>query len=148
MPELTDYPPDVRQYLVEYPKTTLPGSTSLLCWQVTGFGLKPTIRVSHLTIRERADDAVVVSKMLYASHYFWTGLELRVLLSEPSRGTGFWLVTVNRSRSDGLSGFTGQLLRRRVLSEVQDGALAALQSTKRRLEADCDEGRVDDRASR
>lgn len=135
MPELTTFLPSIRQYLLGYPKVTLPNATSLLYWQETEFGLKPTLRVSHLTVQEVADGAVVVSKMLYASHYFWTGLELRVLVADPSRGPGFWFVTVNRSRSDGLSGFTGMVVRGRVRSEVQGGALAALQSTKRMLEA-------------
>jgi hypothetical protein len=73
--------------------------------------------------------------MLYASHYFWTGLELRALVPDPSRGAGFWFVTVNRSRSDGLSGLTGFFVRRRVRSEVETGALAGLRSTKQRLES-------------
>jgi hypothetical protein len=134
MPELTTYMPRMRRYLLEYPAVTFPESTSFLYWQETVFGLKPTIRISHLTIQEGSDDTVVASKMLYASHYFWTGLELRVLLPDPARGAGFWFVTVNRSRSDGLSGFTGMFVRRRVRSEVQDGSLAGLQTTKRRLE--------------
>jgi hypothetical protein len=134
MPELTAYMPDIRRYLLDYPKQTLPRSTSFLYWQETKFGLKPTIRISHLTIREGPDDTVVASKMLYATHYFWTGLELRVLLPDPSRGTGFWFVTVNRSRSDGLSGFRGTLIRRTVRSEVQEGVLAGLTATKRLLE--------------
>jgi hypothetical protein len=90
--------------------------------------------VSHLVIQENAEGALVASKMLYASHYFWTALELRVLVPHPSRGPGFWLVTVNRSRSDGLSGFTGTFVRGRVRSEVRDGMLGALQATKSRLE--------------
>lgn len=134
MPELTTYIPDVRRYLLEYPKASLPNSTSFLYWQEVEFGLKPTIRISHLVIQEEADGALVASKMLYASHYFWTALELRALIPDPSRGPGFWLVTVNRSRSDGLSGFTGKLVRGRVQSEVRDGMLAALQATKTWLE--------------
>jgi hypothetical protein len=134
MPELTTYLPDLRRYLLEYPKAHLPDSTSFLYWQETEFGLKPTIRVSHLVIQENAEGALVASKMLYASHYFWTALELRVLVPHPSRGPGFWLVTVNRSRSDGLSGFTGTFVRGRVRSEVRDGMLGALQATKSRLE--------------
>lgn len=135
MPELTTYMPEMRRYLLEYPAVTIPGSTSFLYWQETVFGLKPTIRISHLTIREGESDTTVASKMLYASHYFWTGLELRVLLADPDRGPGFWFVTVNRSRSDGLSGFTGMFVRRRVRSEVERGALASLRGTKRRLES-------------
>lgn len=135
MPVLTTYMPNMRRYLLDYPKAALPDATSLLYWQETEFGLKPTIRISHLTVREGPEDTVVASKMLYARHYFWTGLELRALVSDPSRGTGFWFVTVNRSRSDGLSGFTGIFVRRRVRSEVQEGAMAALRMTKQRLEA-------------
>jgi hypothetical protein len=134
MPELTTYMPDVGRYLLEYPKVKMPDATSFLYWQEVQFGLKPTIRISHLTVREGAGDAVVTSKMLYASHYFWTGLELRALLSDPARGDGFWLITVSRSRSDGLSGFTGMVLRGKVRSEVEQGALDALLWTKNWLE--------------
>jgi hypothetical protein len=134
MPSLTTFMPNLRGYLLEYPNTALPDSTSFLYWQEAEFGLRPTIRISHVVIREGADETVVASKMLYASHYFWTALELRALLPDRSRGAGFWFVTVNRSRSDGLSGFTGVFVRRRVRSEVQEGALAGLKSTKYMLE--------------
>jgi hypothetical protein len=53
---------------------------------------------------------------------------------DPARGPGFWLVTINRGRSDGLSGFTGRVIRSRVRSEVEDGTRAALTATKSRLE--------------
>jgi hypothetical protein len=131
---LTTFMPNLRRYLLEYPRVTIPGATSFLYWQEVQFGLKPTIRISHLTIRENPEDTVVASKMLYASHYFWTGLELRALVPDSTRGPGFWFVTVNRSRSDGLSGFTGALVRRRVRTEVEEGALAALRATKQLLE--------------
>jgi hypothetical protein len=135
VPLLTAYMPNMRRYLLEYPRYPFPDATSFLYWQETEFGLKPTIRISHLTIREGRDDTVVTSKMLYATHYFWTGLEVRALVPDPPRGRGFWFMTVNRSRSDGLSGFTGMLVRRRVRSEVQDGTLASLETTRQRLEA-------------
>ena len=134
MPELTTYMPNLRRYLQEFPRVSVPGATSFLYWQETDFGLKPTIRISHLTIREGPGDAVVASKMLYASHYFWTGLELRALVADPARGPGFWFATVNRSRSDGLSGFTGTILRRKVQGEVEKGARTGLEATKRMLE--------------
>jgi len=136
MPELTSYLPDIRRYLLEFPRWPLPDATSYLYWQETEFGLKPTIRISHVVIREGPEDAVVASKMLYATHYFWTGLELRALVRATSRERGFWLITVNRSRSDGLSGFTGTVIRGRVQKEVHEGTLAALRSTKDALERD------------
>jgi hypothetical protein len=134
MPELTTHLPKARRYLLEYPNTDVSGVTSFIYWQDTQFGLKPTIRINHLSIFEEAGDALVASKMLYASHYFWTGLELRALVSDPSRGPGFWFVAVSRSRSDGLSGFTGKMVRGRVRGEVQQATLAALRTAKRRLE--------------
>jgi hypothetical protein len=135
LPRLGAELPDLTRFLLDYPNATLPNSTDFLYWQETQFGLRPTIRISHLVIQERPNQTVVASKMLYASHYFWTALELRVLLLDPARGPGFWLVTINRSRSDGLSGFTGRVIRSRVRSEVEDGTRAALTATKTRLES-------------
>ncbi len=134
MPNLTTLIPGIRRYLLDFPKADLEGARSLLYWQETQFGLKPTLRISHVVVREGPEDTVVASKMLYASHYFWTALELRVLLPDPVRGPGFWFVTVNRSRSDGLSGFKGGIIRGRVRSEVEKGTEAALTATKQRLE--------------
>lgn len=135
LPALTSYMPFVRDYLLDFPSTWLPGATSFLYWQETEFGLKPTIRVSHLTIRERPEDVVVASKMIYANHYFRSALELRLLLPEPARGPGFWLVTVVTSRTDGMTGFTGLFVRRRVRSEARAGTATVLLNAKRKLEA-------------
>ena len=134
MPELTTHMPNTREYLLGFPNVKMPEFTSFLYWQETQFGLKPVIRINHVAIRETAEDTVIASKMIYASHYFWTGIELRALVPDPARGEGFWFVTVNRSRSDGLSGFTGRLIRGRVRGEVEKGILAGMQSTKQRLE--------------
>jgi len=134
MPELATYMPNLKRYLLGFPKVSLPEVSSFLYWQETEFGLKPVIRINHVVIRETPEDAVVIGKMLYASHYFWTGIEIRVLVPDPARGNGFWFATVNRSRSDGLSGFTGRMIRGRVRSEVEKGILSAMQSTKQRLE--------------
>jgi hypothetical protein len=96
--------------------------------------LKPTIRINHLAISEEATGTAVVSKMLYASHYFWTAIELRVLVPDPSRGEGFWFASVNRSRSDGLSGFVGSLIRGKVRGEAEKGMQSALSITKTMIE--------------
>lgn len=135
LPSLATYLPDLKHYLLEYPRATLSDSTDFLYWQETQFGLKPTIRISHLVIQQRPEQTIVASKMLYASHYYWTALEVRILLPDAARGPGFWYITVNRSRSDGLSGFVGRLVRGRVRNEVESGTLAALTATKAKLEA-------------
>jgi hypothetical protein len=134
LPAMTEYLPEMKKYLLEFPKATLPNAHSFLYWQEAKFGLKPTIRINHLVISEQPTHVVVASKMLYASHYFWTALELRVLVPDPARGKGFWFASVNRSRSDGLSGFVGALIRGKVRGEAEKGMLAVLRTTKARLE--------------
>lgn len=134
LPSLTEFLPDLKRYLLEFPKATLPKSTSFLYWQEAKFGLKPTIRINHVIITEQPSHVAVASKMIYASHYFWTALELRVVLPDSARGSGFWLASINRSRSDGLTGFVGRLLRGKVRSEAEKGMTAALTTTKTTLE--------------
>jgi hypothetical protein len=133
MPSLTEYLPDLKRYLLNYPKASLPKAESFIYWQEAQFGLKPTIRINHVTIAEEPTHVVVASKMLYSTHYFWTAIELRVLVPDPSR-EGFWFASVNRSRSDGLSGFVGRLIRGKVRSEAEKGMEAALAITKTRME--------------
>jgi len=134
MPALTEFLPDLRKYLLEYPKASLPNAESFLYWQDAKFGLKPTIRINHLAILEEPTHVDVVSKMLYASHYFWTAIELRVLIPDAARGEGFWFATVNRSRSDGLGGFIGSMIRGKVRSGTEKGMQAALTALKTKLE--------------
>jgi hypothetical protein len=134
MPFLTNQLPDLKKYLLDYPRVTVPNAESFLYWQNVKFGLKPTIRINHLTIADKQSHAVVVSKMLYASHYFWTAIELRLLVPDPARGEGFWFANVNRSRSDGLGGLTGSLIRGKVQDGAEQGMQAALAITKKRME--------------
>ena len=135
MPELSEYLPNMRQYLLEYPRPAPRPTTSFIYWQEAQFGLKPTIRLNHVAIQEERDGTIVASKQLYSSHYFWTALELRALVPDPSRGTGFWFVNVNRSRSDGLTGFVGRIIRGKVREAARSGIESALTAAKKRLEA-------------
>jgi hypothetical protein len=134
MPELSDYLTDMRQFLLDYPKLATRPTQSFIYWQEAAFGLKPTIRISHVAIQEDPGATIVASKQLYSSHYFWTALELRALIPDPSRGPGFWFVNVNRSRSDGLTGFVGRIIRGKVRDGARKGMDAALLMTKEKLE--------------
>ena len=126
--------PELKQYLADYPKASLPAAYSFFYWQEASFGLKRTIHLSHVVIAERQQETVVLSKMLYATHYFWSALDVRVLVPDPGRGPGFWFVTASRTRLDGLTGFTGFFVRRRLRSQVQEGTMKILLTTKRKLE--------------
>jgi hypothetical protein len=135
VPALDDLFPDVRRYLLEFPAAPLPGGESFLYWQETKFGLKPTIRINHVVIAERPNAAIIVSKLIYATHYVRGALEVRILLPDPARGRGFWLLAEYRMRPDGLSGMSGRMIRGRVHGDTERGTVALLQSTKTRLEA-------------
>jgi hypothetical protein len=134
MPELGEYLPDLKTYLLDYPRASLPAASTFLYWQELNFGLKPTLRINHLIIDNRPGMTVVSNKLIYASHYFWTALDVRVLVPDPSRGAGFWLATVTRSRSDGLDGFSGRIIRQRAQANARRMLENVLRSTKATLE--------------
>jgi hypothetical protein len=134
MPEFAELIPELKPYLLGSPAAALHTTLDFLYWQNVSFGLKPTLRMTHVVSYAGAAGTVVASKMIYGSHYFRSALELRVLIADPARGDGFWFITVNRSRLDGLTGLFGFFIRGRVRGDVQKGALTVLAATKRKLE--------------
>jgi hypothetical protein len=109
--------PALASYLTDYPRAPLRGAEEYFYWSKVEFGLKPTIRVNHLTIYPTTDRRdglryVATTKQLYASHYFSTALEMRFLLADPGRpDDGFVLLLVTKSRIRGLSGPIGSMIR-------------------------------------
>jgi hypothetical protein len=127
--------PDLRQYLIDYPQAKLPNSSSLLYWQVVNFGIRPVIRINHVVITENAGHTFVASKLLYATHYLLTALEIRELVPDPS-GQGFWFVDVSRGRSSSLAkgGPKGHIIREEVRNHSLKGLNAGMIATKSFLE--------------
>ncbi len=136
LPPLTPQLADIRTHLLEFPRASSPQAENIYYWQDAQFGLKPTVRVHHLTIFRQPGETVVVSKLLYATHYFWTDLDFTVIRDDPARGPGFWLLTISRNRADGLSGLTGRFVRQRARAEVLQRTAALLRETKAHLERD------------
>ncbi|HXV64717.1 MAG TPA: hypothetical protein VEK15_28725 [Vicinamibacteria bacterium] len=136
-PYLMEYVPELHRYLDDYPHAELPGVNEFLYWSTVKFGLKPTTRVNHVVFYRRPNGSVAIaSKMLYASHYFHTALELKYVIPDTSDSSteGFYLLSFSRSRSDGLTGMFGGLVRRRAQSGALDGLASALASLKRLAE--------------
>ena len=139
-PYLVEYLPEFNRYLDDYPNAELPGAEDFFYWSKVKFGLKPTVRLNHVVIypfeREGRKSVVIGSKMLYASHYFHTALELKVLVRDSTKpaAKGFYLVSLNRSRSDGLTGLFGGIVRSKAQSEAQKALAAALGSAREALE--------------
>ena len=131
--------PGLKAYLLEYPRLQQPGATDLFYWSIVDFGLKPTIRLAHVVIqplpaRPSGVSHVIAIKQLYASHYFDTTLELRFLVDDPDR-RGFHLLSITRSRNDGMTGFGGSLLRPIISRRSRSAVRVYLDHLKRQVES-------------
>ena len=79
--------------------------------------MKPVVRASHVVIHRHQQDSGVsysiASKMLLASHYFRAALELKSLVLDTSAADviSFYLICLNCSFVDGLTGVKGGLIR-------------------------------------
>ena len=134
--------PALLTYMERYPQDAPPSAEDFFYWTVVDFGLKPTIRVNHVTIYPVADhstpdDAYAIAiKQLYASHYFHTTLELRFLVDrvDPAGRRGAALISITRSRNDGMTGFRGWFLRPIIRRRSRDAVRSYLEHVKRQVE--------------
>jgi hypothetical protein len=139
-PLLLAHLPALQDFLNHYPAHSLPGAEDFFYWSKVSFGLKPTIRANHVTIYRLPEGAPIVyalaSKQLYSSHYFNTALELRLVVGDARRpdAVGFFLVNVNRSRVDRLSGLSGLIIRSTILRKTRDAMTAYLRRAKQTRE--------------
>ncbi len=138
---LYEYVPELENYLKNYPDAELDGASDFLYWSMNEFGLKPLFRINHVVIYPLAEghnaEVAIASKMIYASHYFHTALELRALVRDSDNPTdvGFYLISINRSRSDGLTGFFGSIVRSQAVKRAREGLAGVLANGKTNLEA-------------
>ena len=174
--------PALLAYLDEFPHGSPPGAENFFYWTIVDFGLKPTIRVNHVTIypleegppsveplehvpppAERPEvgpppaarlgvgpppgarlgvgpppgEAYAIAiKQLYASHYFHTTLELRFLTGHVHRSGrhGASLISITRSRNDGMTGFKGWFLRPIIRRRSRDAVRGYLEHVRRQVE--------------
>ena len=134
--------PALLAYLDGYPQGLPDGADEFFYWTVVDFGMKPTIRLNHVTIRPLPDREstgvayAVATKQLYASHYFHTTLELRFLLDRTGAEgrEASALVSITRSRNDGMTGFRGLFLRPIIRRRSRDAVRGYLEHVKRQVE--------------
>lgn len=135
--------PELLSYLDDYPHGRLEGAEDFFYWTVVDFGLRHTIRVNHVTIYALGGSPppsgvryVIAIKQLYASHYFHTTLELRFLVDDDRRGgNGTSLISITRSRSDGMTGFKGLFLRPIIRSRSREAVRNYMELVKRQVES-------------
>ena len=129
-------PPALLAYLRGRPADVPAGATSYLYWTTNTFGLKPTTRLNHTVVYRGNGNGVagvIATKMLYATHYFHGGLEMRYVMAEPE-AERFLLVDVTRSRSDGLTGVMGAIIGDTIRRRALEGLRKYLRFTKESVE--------------
>jgi hypothetical protein len=137
---LRGYAPQLDEYLRKYPRSVNRSTENFFYWQSGSFGLKPVQRVSHVAMQQFAsthgDAFVIASKMLFASHYFRSGLEFRYLIPGQDQKTGgmHYLVLVQSSEVDGMEGWQGRLLRPVVVAKSLAAMEKYLGAVKERVE--------------
>lgn len=140
-PTFFGFPAAMKRHLREYPNDVVAGVETFVYWSKEKVGPKPVISLTHVVVfYDPQQDGVVsvASKQVYASHYFEASLGLTVAIDDGGDATpkGMYLVYLNRSRSDALSGFMGPIKRTMVRNRSRSGAEATLRRLKRTLETD------------
>ncbi len=135
------YLPELREYLLNYPKADSSGIESKFYWEKVNFGLKPTIRMVQAVIyqgKSPTEPAYAVAvKQLYASHYFESALDLTVCVKDTQHPDhpGFYLISLKGSQQAGLTGFKGGIVRKVAVDKTRSSLAKALASIKQKLES-------------
>jgi hypothetical protein len=136
---LPRYLPDFNGYLLTYPAGKPAKTEDGFYWAKVKFGLKPTLRVVHVTTSERDTSTgpvyVIAEKQLYASHYFQTALDLTFCVSDrPAQEKGFYLIKAMGSEQAGLTGVKGSVVRKAAVSRSTSSLQNSLTAIKDALE--------------
>ncbi|PYS42457.1 MAG: hypothetical protein DMF71_09230 [Acidobacteria bacterium] len=101
---------------------------NVLVWSKIKFGLKPVFAINHIMIYTRAQKAgaemLIISKQIYANHYFDSSLALTAFLNIPGPPPKSYLLYEHRSRVDGLEGPFSKIKR----GLIEDKAVKSLES--------------------
>jgi hypothetical protein len=137
-PFLSAASPDFARYLIAYPRVPLPAVDNFIYWSQEQFGLKPVVSVTHVSVyQDPARPSLIMgaSRQLYATHYFEASLGLTFAVDDgEAAAPGIYLIYVNRTRADALTGSFGRLRRSVVHNRTRDGVEETLAALKRRLE--------------
>ena len=110
-----------------------------IVWSKIKFGLKPVIAINHISIYKRdqmtGPQILIVSKQIYANHYFDSSLALTAFGNTPGASPGSYLFYENRSRVDGLTGIFGKIKRDVVENQAVDSLKTILEKSKVTLTA-------------
>ena len=103
-PYLRDYAPQLRRYLEEYPRATLPGGSDSIQWSKVDQGLKPVVALTHVVLYQdpaKPDRLSVALKQIYASHFYEGAFSLATVVDAGPRRTSGLLRRVREPHAYG-----------------------------------------------
>ncbi len=132
---LNEADPAFAAYLKSFPSGSLPDLENRVSWANVKFGLKPVIIVTHVAKHtshiNNVTRILVLSKQIYADHYFDASLSLTAIVSNhtPS-GSQSYLLYANHSRAAGLADSFSKLKHKLVEREALDNLENLLEQTR------------------
>jgi hypothetical protein len=132
--------PEVSDWLTSYPTTDHRSVESFLYWSKENYGRgKPVISITQVGIRRYEPGVglpsiVVTGKQVFATHYVEGALGTTMILSDPPDRRSY-LVYVNRSQLDLLSGLFGGMTRAMLERRLKHEAPQVVRAIRARLES-------------
>lgn len=127
----------VVEYLSSYPRALSDARAEHMYWLEVIDAPKPTIQASHVVIERLQDGGAIevaaAARQIFATHYVNASLSVTVLVR--TRTGERFMLYLNRSSVDGLSGLLADLKRFFVHRRVRHAAHAAFEHLKRRIES-------------
>jgi hypothetical protein len=133
-PYLTEYVGELARHLAAYPASRLSGAEDLFYWAKDASGPKPLVAAYHATLYRGPHGALIVNRLLGATHFFNAALDVMAGVDAPD-GRGLYLMSLYRTRLDPPTGRLAGLLMGKVKDGVETGVRESLVTAKARLAA-------------
>ena len=134
---VNDTAPEFVRHLKAFPRSTEPVEHSL-SWAKISFGLKPVLVITDVSTYKSEVDGVsrvlVLSKQIYANHYFDASLSLTAVIADQTR-TKSDLLYVNHSRAGALAGSLSKFKRKIVEGRATEDLKHLLGQTRLNIDA-------------
>lgn len=129
--------PELAQYLEHYPRVPLPGGQDYQYWSLDKIGSKPVLTMTHGVIYQKECGTMqclwLVSRQIYANHYFDGGLSVTRVVEDPRKPGRVRVDYLNRSRTELFEGPLSGLKRLLIGEAARKAAVAYLDRTAVRL---------------
>jgi hypothetical protein len=135
------YSPELFAYMKEFGPARPAGTDETLYWTKEDFGVRPVLRISHLTLLPATggtSPVLAITNQVYADHYLDAAMGVTLAIetaAATNAGRSFYMVAVNRARTRSLSGILRRMVRGTVQNRSREAMRKILSATKSGLES-------------